>query len=284
MSIDTSSSQCEVLVAFAPMNPLVSGLLVSAEVDSSMFEPSQFRLVFRECPDMVLLPAGLQLATPVTVTVSNNGVPTPLITGEVTAVEVDYAHGETLTIVRGMDKSHRLMRGTATMAYPEMTASDVVTMLVGQAGVIPGEIIPTTTIYPWLSQANVSAWVFIQQLAAMENCVAYADALGLFNFGPMPMPEAGMPPAVTYETPTMGTQLVLGKNLLRLRAVVSANEQVPLVTVTGYDPSAAIPVIGPSPTLPSTSQSMDPATLPPVVAGEFGAMPFFDASYPAIRN
>jgi len=39
-------------------------------------------------------------------------------------------------------------------------------------------------------------------------------------------------------------------------------------------------VIGPSPTLPSTSQSMDPATLPPVVAGEFGAMPFFDASYP----
>ena len=29
-------------------------------------------------------------------------------------------------------RSHRLMRGTKTMAYPEMTASDVVTMLVGR--------------------------------------------------------------------------------------------------------------------------------------------------------
>jgi hypothetical protein len=72
----------------------------------------------------------------------------------------------------------------------------------------------------------------------------------------------------------------MGKNLIRLRAVVSGAEQVPVVTVTGYDPSMAMPVIGPSPTLPSTSQSEDPATLPPVVGGEFGALPFFDASYP----
>ncbi len=179
-----------------------------------------------------------------------------------------------------MDKSHRLMRGTQTMAYPEMTASDVVTMLVGEAGVIPGEIIPTTNIYPWLTQANVSAWVFIQQLAALENYVAYADALGLFNFCPMPTPEAGMPPAMTYATPPMGTQLVMGKNLVRLRAVVSAAEQVPAVTVTGYDPMLGVPVIGPWPTVPSSSQSIDPATLPPLVGGEFEAVPFFDASVP----
>jgi hypothetical protein len=166
------------------------------------------------------------------------------------------------------------------MAYPEMTASDVVEMLVGEAGIIPGEIIPTTHTYDWLTQANVSAWVFIQQLAALENCVAYADAYGLFNFGPMPKPEEGPPPAMTYMIPPMGTQLVMGANLLRLRAVVSAAEQVPVVTVTGYDPTATLPVIGPTPTLPSTSQSIDPATLPPVVAEEFQADPFFDASRP----
>ena len=139
-----------------------------------------------------------------------------MITGEVSAVEVEYSHGETLTIVRGMDRSNRLMRGTKTMAYPEMTASDVVTMLVAEAGIIPGEIIPTTNIYPWLSQANVSNWVFIQQLAALENYVAYADALGLFNFCPMPIPEAGAPPAMSYDLPAVGTQLVMGKNLVRL--------------------------------------------------------------------
>src|ERR1700722_3020812 len=212
MSMDTTSSQCEILIMGTPLNPLVSGSLVSAEVDSTMFVPSQFRLVFRGVPDEILLPSGLQLATPVTVTASSSGVPTPLLTGEVTAVEVEHAHGETLTIVRGMDASNRLMRGTKTMAYPEMTASDVVTMLVAEAGIIPGEIIPTTNIYPWLSQANVSNWVFIQQLAALENCVAYADALGLFNFGPLTTAEAGMPPAMTYATPPMGTQLIVGKN------------------------------------------------------------------------
>ena len=172
------------------------------------------------------------------------------------------------------------MRGTKTMAYPEMTASDVVTMLVAEAGIIPGEIIPTTNIYPWLSQANVSNWVFIQQLAALENYVAYADALGLFNFCPMPIPEAGVPPAMSYDLPAIGTQLVMGKNLVRLRAVVSSAEQVEAVTATGYDPSLAVPVIGPWPSVPSSSQSIDPATLPPAVAAEFEATPFFDASIP----
>ena len=167
------------------------------------------------------------------------------------------------------------------MAYPEMTASDVVTMLVGEAGVIPGEIIPTTNIYPWLTQANVSAWVFIQQLAALENYVAYADALGLFNFGPMPTPEAGLPPAMTYATPPMGTQLVMGKNLVRLRAVVSAAEQVPAVTVTGLRPDL----------WPFRSSDPGPPCLRPRRAStprrsrlwwraSSGPTPFFDASVP----
>ncbi len=280
MSFMGTSSQCEVLIMGAPLNPLVSNQLVAVEVDSTMFVPSQFKLVFSGMPDDVLLPGGLQLATPVTVTASEDGVPMPLITGEITSVEVEHDHGETLTVVRGMDRSHRLMRGTKTMAYPEMTASTVVTMLCGESGVIPGEIIPTETIYPWLTQANVSSWVFIQQLAALENCVAYSDPLGLFNFGPMTMPEAGLPPAVTYATPPTGTQLVLGHNLVRLRAVVTGAEQVPVVTATGYDPSLTVPVIGPFPSIPSSSQSIDPGVLPPVVGGELGGTPFFDSSRP----
>jgi hypothetical protein len=279
MSVDgTTSSQCDVLVAGAPLNPLVAGNMVSAEVDSTVFVPSEFRLVFRGKPDEVLLPGGLQLAVPVSITAGRP--PMPLIVGEITAVEVEYAPDATFTIVRGMDRSHRLMRGTKTMAYPEMTASTVVTTLIGQAGLVPGKIIPTTTVYPWLTQANVSSWVFIQQLAALENYVAYADTMGLFNFGPMTMPAQGMPPALSYLQPAAGTQLVLGSNLVRLRANVTSAEQVPLVTVTGYDPQMAMPVMGPSPTLPSTAMSMDPATLPVAVAGEFGATPFFDASRP----
>jgi hypothetical protein len=280
LNFETQTTQCVILVMGAPLDPLVNALLISAEVDSTMYVPSQFKLTFRGSPDLVLLAGGFQLAVPVVVTADLDGAPIPLITGEVSAVEVEYSHGETLTIVRGMDSSNRLMRGTKTMAYPEMTASDVVTMLVAEAGIIPGEVIPTTNIYPWLSQANVSNWVFIQQLATLENYVAYADALGLFNFCPMPIPEAGAPPAMSYDLPAVGTQLVMGKNLVRLRAVVSSAEQVEAVTATGYDPTLAVPVIAPWPSVPSSSQSIDPATLPPAVGAEFEATPFFDASIP----
>jgi hypothetical protein len=275
----TTSGQWQVIAMGVPLgeNPAVAGLMVACEVDMTMYLPSQFKIVFRGNPDDVLLPAGLQLAVPVDILASDM---TPLLSGEVTAVEVEHSLGETLTIVRGMDRSHRLMHGTQTMAYPDMTASDVVSMLILDAELLPGLIEPTTNIYPWLTQANVSAWDFIQQLAALENYVAYADGLGMFNFCRMPLPEAGEPPALTYDIPDVGTQLVMGKNLLNLRAVVSAAEQVPEVTVTGYDPLMSLPVVGPFPTVPAGSQSLDPATLPPAVAEEFGALPFFDASRP----
>jgi hypothetical protein len=243
-----------------------------------MFVPSQFRLVFRGTPDAVLLAGGFQLAVPVTIGQMSIEGPSPLITGEVTAVEVEYAHGETMTIIRGMDMSNRLMHGNKTMAYPEMTASDVVAILLGESGVIPGEIIPTETIYPWLTQANVSSWVFIQQMAALEGYVAYSDPLGLFNFCPMPLAEEAGPPAMTYAEPMLFNQLVMGRNLIRLRAVVTSAEQVPAVTVTGWDSDMGMPVIGPFPAVPSTAASLDPAVEPAVVAGEFAATPFFDAS------
>jgi uncharacterized protein involved in type VI secretion and phage assembly len=85
---------------------------------------------------------------------------------------------------------------------------------------------------------------------------------------------------MTYAEPPFGTQLVLGTNLVRLRAVVTSAEQVPEVTVTGYDPKMSMPVIGPFPLVPSTGMSTDPATLPAAVSGEFGASPLFYASRP----
>jgi Type VI secretion system/phage-baseplate injector OB domain len=141
-------------------------------------------------------------------------------------------------------------------------------------------VVPTETVYEWLTQANVSAWVFIQQLAALENCVAYADAEGVFHFGPIANPADGLPPAMSFEQPPTGTQLVKGLNLIRLRATVSGAEQVPDVTVTGYDPVAAIPIVGIAPGLPSSALSLDPGTLPATVAGELGSSTFMDASRP----
>lgn len=272
----------DVQVMGAPLNPMIAGQLVAAEVDLSMFVPSQFRLVFRGSRDEVLIPSGLQLATKVNLQVSVDGVPTPLMTmADVTAVEVDYGPEGDLTIVKGMDGSHRLMRGSNAMAYPDMTASDVVAMLVAEVGLIP-KVESTSTTYEWLTQANVSAWVFIQQLAALENYVAYVDSLGMFNFCSAKKPMEAPPPVMDYAQPAvLATQLTLGDNLLRLRGTIGAAEQVPAVTVLGNNPKENVPVVGLGPNIPSTALSLDPAaSVPAVVAGEFEAKPFFDSSIP----
>lgn len=274
------NANCVVSVEGAPLNPLVSGKLASVEVDSTLYVPSQVKLVFRGKPNDVLEIGGLQLTSLVTVSAFQKSIPVPLLTGEVTSVEVDHSKVETLTIVRAMDRSHRLMRGTATRAFPDCVSSEVVSQLLLGAGVPPGKIEPTETVYECLSQANVSAWVFIQQLAALENYVAYADGMGLFNFCPMPVPEEAAPPALSAMLPPTGTQLAMGKNLEFLRAVVSGSEQVPTVTATGYDPLTTQPIVGLAPAVPSTAQSLDPGTLPAAVAEEFEAKPFFDASRP----
>jgi hypothetical protein len=277
----TESAQVLVEVMEVPLDPIVSGMLISAEVDLSLYVPSQFRLVFRGPRMKVLELGGFQLGALVNIQVTTGTVPLPLMTsGEVTAVDVEYGPDGNLTVVRGLDASHRLMRGTNTMAYPEMLASDVVEILTSTAVIPPGEIIPTDTLYEWLTQANVSDWVCIQQLAALENRVAYVDAEGLFNFCPAPLPEEGVPPAVSLDEPPIGTQLVMGQNLIRLRGTVSGAEQVPEVNVLGYDPLLATPVVGMTPAIPAASQSLDPATLPIVVAGEFEAWPFTDTSRP----
>jgi phage baseplate assembly protein gpV len=278
----TTTAQVDIEVEGAPLDPLVKQMLVSAEVHTTLFVPSQFKLVFRGPRTKVLEMGGFQLAVEVMLQVSTQGVPIPLMLGEVTAVEIDYGPEGDLTIVRGLDRSHRLMRGTQTMTYPEMTASDVVTAIVGQHGLPPGEIVPTENLYEWLSQANISAWAFIKQLCALENYVAYVDAEGLFCFGPLTPAAEGEPPSMTYEVPPVGSQLVLGRNLVRLRAVVSAAEQVPATAVWGFDPTMGTPVVGPGEAIPAagSSQSLDPAATPVVIAGEFEAEPFMDTSRP----
>lgn len=281
--VGTTSAQPTIEIAGAPLDPLVAGRLVGIEVDTSLYLPSQCRMTFRGTALQIVEPGGFVMAAPLTVQITAGDPPIPkqIFMGEVTAVDLEIGPQGAMVVVRAADRSHRLMHGTVTMAYPEMTASDVVTAVVAEAGVVPGAIEPTENIYEWLTSPNLSPWAFIQQLALRENYVAYADSLGVFNFKSMPQPEMAPPPLLSAEMPPMSaTQLAVGVNLIRLRVTATGAEQVPEVTVTGYDPSEAVPVLGPFVSLPSTALPLDPGLIPAAVSGEFEAKPFFDARIP----
>jgi phage protein D len=270
-SSSIATTQIHVQVNGVDLLANLSSALLSTEVDSTMHMPSQVKLIFQGPPSKVLADRIMLLASSISVLyqpdVASNRE--KIFDGEITALEADVSHGHAYTIVRGMDKSHRLMRGTKTKAYQMMTASAIVSQIVGNLGLEP-TLDATTDPYDVIGQGNVSDWVFIQQLAALSNRVAYTDGVGGFNF--VKPPTTALAPMAWSSTlggkPASG-QLVLGQNLTQLRTVVSGAEQVPSVSVRGWDQSQKQAVVGsvtPSTTMVNSSDSL---ASPRTVAAEF---------------
>ena len=89
------------------------------------------------------------------------GAQFPLLTGEVTGLESDYDGTGSFTVVRGYDLGHRMLRQRRVAAYRNMTASDIARQLAGKDKVPIGSIQPTTTVYEFITQANITDWDFL---------------------------------------------------------------------------------------------------------------------------
>jgi uncharacterized protein involved in type VI secretion and phage assembly len=236
------SSQPRVLVEAMPLSPSVAARLARANVDMSVFLPDQIELVFGDEDQQVLLRAGLAVGASITVAaVGDDGSEVPLSSGEVVALELDFDGSRVNTVVRALDRSHRMMRGRRTRSFTDMTVSEIVGEVVAEHGLVPATLWPETPFYERIVQPGVSDWQFVQYLAQLCGCLAYCSK-GLFRFEPPPPAEEG--PLAGGLLPNDPRQLVLGKNLRRLRAVVRAAEQVTGVEVHGFDPMLGTPVVG----------------------------------------
>jgi phage gp45-like len=269
-----------VLVEGAPLDPTVRELLESAEIESNLFLPDQFQLVFKGGRTKVLMAGGFQLAVAITLSIDAGDGPIPLLIGEVTGVEIDWGPNGNRTIVSGFDRSHRMMSGTSSKSWVDMPASDIVSAILATWEIAPGKIEPTDQIYPVLVQPNVSDWEFIQHLAALEGRDAYSS-METFNFSIPTVLAGDPPPAIDPTVPPTPRQLAFGVNLVRLHAVVTSGQQVDSVIVRGWNPLAADPVMMPTEVLNSKSSDIaDPKTLPSVVAGEFSATTLTSTTWP----
>src|SRR5580658_8281643 len=105
------SSSYEILVDGAPLDPLISGLIQRVTVDNSMHLPDMFELTFRDPARQVIELGAFIPASEIIISADGgDGVPTPLIVGEVTSLEMEYDVEGSKTIIRGYDLSNRLMR------------------------------------------------------------------------------------------------------------------------------------------------------------------------------
>ena len=262
----------------SPLPADVASLLTYAYVEDDRNLPDVFVLRFHDPAQVALAKGRFKVGAKVTLKVktAEPAPPQPLLAGEVTALELDLDTGGTFTQVRGMDQGHRLFRGRRTAAYPNMSIADVVRKVAQRAGLAAGTIdaapgvggAPDTQ----LSQDNVSDWEFLSRLAGLVGAqVAVAD--GKLDFRQPQAPSSA--PATNAQATKDPLVLEVNRNLLALRAGITAAEQVPEVEVRGWDMEHKQELTATATPQPAGAQvdGLDPVAM----ARGFGSPPFVAA-------
>ena len=248
-------------VSGRPLAENVAARLHGGYVDDSSNVPDLFVLRFDEDP-AVLERAAVRIGAPVRLLVQSSGSGTPavLLTGEVTAVETEISASGCHTIVRGLDRSHRLFRGRRVEAYLQSTPADIVRAVAGRAGIEVGRVDHQGPVLAHVAQDGINDWEFLRRLADEVGAVlAVVD--GALDFtAPTEATSAPSGERGSREDPFV---IQRGVNLTDLRATVTAADQVAEVEVRGWDVEAKRELVGTAQasTVSASLADVDPAAL-----------------------
>ncbi|QXJ21400.1 VgrG-related protein [Actinomadura graeca] len=229
------TSQLKVRIDGRVLPVTVTKRLIEAWVDTSVNVPASFQLTFRDPSRRLLAAMRVKIGSKVVLhaqVIGKDGGK-PLLTGEVTALEADFDGTGKYSVVRGHDPGHRLLRNRRVKGYQQMTASDIARILARQNGLKIGRIDKTRTVYPMITQPNVTDWEFLTRLARENGVDVYFSDEGAFQFVD-PQPASGAP-GQNVTAASSPYVLQFGDNLLRCRMGVTASDQVREVQVRGWD-------------------------------------------------
>lgn len=144
--------------------------------------------------------------------------------GEIATLAPQFEKEGSVLIVRGYDLGHRLTRSRNTRTFQDMTASDIASKIIGEAG-LDKDVQSTSDVYPFEQQSNEIDWDYLWRLASRVGYeVVCIDERIHFR---KPGSAAGTP--VTLEW---------GVNLKGFHPRATAVQQVKDVVVSGWDPKA----------------------------------------------
>ena len=152
--------------------------------------------------------------------------------GEITAIEPDFSKDlGAMVLIRGYDKSHRLIRGKKTRVFKQMTASDMASKIARECG-LKTKIDKTNQVYEQVFQVAQSDKEFLQDIAEIEGCFVNVKD-GALNF---------------YLKPPKSQRFTIdwGEELVDFQARLTTAEQVNEVVVRGWDPMQKKAIIGKS--------------------------------------
>lgn len=235
MSEKTYTSVLHVEIGGAVLPDQLAALLTEGWVDASLNVPSAFQLTFTDTgSDILKTFPHIKIGAKAVLSPFTDGQRgTPMLTGEVTALEVDADAGGKSLVVRGYDQGHRLLRNRRVTGYPNMTAADIVRRVARLNGLSLGRIDATPTVYELATQPNITDWDFLIRLAQENDTHLSVDPRGELQFTKL-TPAASAP---ADSTPAAQSPYVLefGHNALHSRVAVTAAGQVTQAGARGWD-------------------------------------------------
>lgn len=264
------SNTIQVKVDGAPLPADILPLLVGGYVDDSSNVPDMFLLRFTDVAGTVLPKGGFKIGATIEISAQTTQPSGPqlLLKGEVTALEVEVDERGLHTVVRGLDVSHRLFRGTRTEAYIQVKASDIAQQVAGRHG-LPVEADDTRYVLDHVTQAGVNDWDFLRRLASEHDRVVTLSE-GKLRFSRRPEAARATGQADAGSNPLV---LEAGANLMHLRGTVTSAGQVPSVEVRGWDPKSKRAVISTQPAK-TTSAAPDSGVTPSSLARDVRSAPY----------
>jgi uncharacterized protein involved in type VI secretion and phage assembly len=155
---------------------------------------------------------------------SERGGSAGVFKGEIATIAPQFEKEGPILVVRGYDLGHRLTRSRNTRTFQDMTASDIASKIIGEAG-LNKDVQSTSDVYPFEQQSNETDWDYLWRLAGRVGYeVACIDEKIHFR---KPGSGAGTPVSLEW-----------GVNLKTFHPRATAVQQVKEVVVSGWDPKS----------------------------------------------
>lgn len=240
MVADTSIANYEIKVNGSPISDNLQSHLNLLRVEESLSLPSTFSLRFYDPGFALLDQEFIAVGSDVEIAFGWGNSKTTVMRGEVTGVSAEASRlGGFEVEVFGLDKMHRLMRGTKSRTFQNQSDADVARKIAQEAG-LQADIDATGSPHTLLFQVNETDHQFLRKRARRIG----------FDFwvsdGKLHLKQSNTSSPVTAEW---------GVNLYRFKARMSAAGQVNKVTVRGWDDATQKAVIG-----TGTANPLEPTT------------------------
>jgi uncharacterized protein involved in type VI secretion and phage assembly len=164
-------SGVEVLIGGAPLDATLAGRITEVRVDHHAQLPDSFSVRISDpgLEQMDKSPFKLGAEVEIKFASPDGGAMTPLILGQVLAVEPDFSVGHVILAARGYDYAHALHRSSTAETYQNVTIGDIAKKVAQRAG-FQVEVEDSGGVLDFVQQSNETDWDFLWRLARRVDC------------------------------------------------------------------------------------------------------------------